>query len=171
MMTTRRPVIGVMGRGEGASAEDKALAETLGELVARERWILLTGGRDAGVMRAAVSGAKRVPESWTIGILPAASGEVCPGIDVAIFTGMGDARNVINVLSSDVVVICGSPGAGTASEAALAIKAGRPVLLLAAPNEAKRFFVSLSPSVLTAETALDAVQLIREELGRRPQRT
>ena len=41
---------------------------------------------------------------------------------------MGNARNVINVLSSRVVVACPG-GAGTASEVALAVKCNRPVIL------------------------------------------
>jgi len=42
---------------------------------------------------------------------------------------MADARNLINVLSSDVVVAC--PGsAGTVSEIALALKNSKPVILL-----------------------------------------
>jgi len=31
-------------------------------------------------------------------------------LDLALFTGMGKARNVINVLSADVVVVCGGGG-------------------------------------------------------------
>jgi predicted Rossmann-fold nucleotide-binding protein len=42
---------------------------------------------------------------------------------------MGSARNMINVLSSHVVVACPG-GAGTLSEIALALKHGRPVILL-----------------------------------------
>jgi uncharacterized protein (TIGR00725 family) len=45
---------------------------------------------------------------------------------------MGKARNVINVLSADVVVVCGG-GPGTASEAAHALNTGRPLILLAVP--------------------------------------
>ena len=42
---------------------------------------------------------------------------------------MGDARNCINVLSSNVVVACPG-GAGTISEIALALKSSRPVILM-----------------------------------------
>ena len=42
---------------------------------------------------------------------------------------MGDARNAVNVLSSDVVVAMRG-GAGTLSEVALALKAGRTVIAL-----------------------------------------
>jgi uncharacterized protein (TIGR00725 family) len=49
-------------------------------------------------------------------------------IRVPILTGMGSARNTINVLSSRVVVACHG-GAGTISEIALALKHGKPVIL------------------------------------------
>jgi hypothetical protein len=156
-----------MGRGEGASDRDEHLAEELGEYIAREGWVLLTGGRAAGVMAAASRGAKRVANSLTLGVLPSASGSVSPDVDVAIFTGMGDARNAVNVLSSDVVVICGSPGPGTASEAALAIKAGRRVILLRSSDEAERFFESLSPLVTCVATVTDAIRAIHEHLAAR----
>ena len=42
---------------------------------------------------------------------------------------MGAARNVVNVLASDVVVACRGTG-GTLSEIALALRFGRPVVLL-----------------------------------------
>ena len=128
-----------MGAGESASKADCLLGERLGERIAQQGWVLL-----AGVMAAATRGAKRVAGSLTIGILPAASGPVAPGVDVAIFTGMGNARNAINVLSSRVVVACGAGGAGTASEVALALKSGRPVVLVSAPGRAERFFRKLS---------------------------
>ena len=50
-------------------------------------------------------------------------------IQIPICTGMGSARNCINVLSSDVVVACPG-GAGTLSEIALALKHGRTVITM-----------------------------------------
>jgi hypothetical protein len=130
----------------GPGAEDAVLTEmafVLGQLIARAGWILLTGGRRVGVMDAASRGAKTVPGSITVGVLPDdyRSADVSDSVDIAIFTGMGDARNVVNVLSSDVVVACGAGTPGTASEIALALKAGRPVILLAPSEEAAAFFV------------------------------
>ena len=120
-MSHRRPVIGVMGAGEPQPATLEA-ARRLGRLVAEAGWALLTGGRPAGVMEAASAGAKAVPGSLTIGILPTGpEGPVSSHVDVAIFTGLGDARNAVNVLSSDVVVACGVEGPGTASEVGLAL--------------------------------------------------
>jgi uncharacterized protein (TIGR00725 family) len=153
-----------MGAGESASKADCLLGERLGERIAQQGWVLLTGGRDAGVMAAATRGAKRVAGSLTIGILPAASGPVAPGVDVAIFTGMGNARNAINVLSSRVVVACGAGGAGTASEVALALKSGRPVVLVSAPGRAERFFRKLGGVLRVARSEDDAVTRIHEVL-------
>jgi uncharacterized protein (TIGR00725 family) len=122
-MTARRPVIGVMGANNPSHSALEA-AGRLGRLVAEAGWVLLTGGRPAGVMEAANAGAKAVTGSLTIGILPSdPDGPVSRYVDVAVFTGLGDARNAVNVLSSDVVVACGVEGPGTASEVALAIKA------------------------------------------------
>jgi uncharacterized protein (TIGR00725 family) len=81
-------------------------------------------------MEASAQGAKE-QGGLTIGILPDdRPGGASDYIDVPILTGMGDARNYVNVLSSDVVVAC--PGkAGTLSEIALALKNRRRVVLLA----------------------------------------
>jgi uncharacterized protein (TIGR00725 family) len=149
-----------MGAGEGASARDVHLAEALGELIASEGWVLLTGGRDAGVMKAASRGAKRVAGSMVIGVLPSDDGDVASGVDVAIFTGLGNARNAVNVLTSNVVVAVGVGGPGTASEAALALKASRPLILLAPSPEARAFFSSLG-AVFVAESPAEAIDLIK----------
>ncbi len=124
----RKPIIGVMGGAE-VSAGVARDAYELGALIARNGWVLLNGGRACGVMDASARGAKEAG-GLTVGVLPDDTTEqASPSIDIAIVTGMGAARNVINVLSSDVVIAC--PGsAGTLSEVALALKAGRTVILL-----------------------------------------
>jgi uncharacterized protein (TIGR00725 family) len=162
----RRPVIGIVGAGE-PSAASLAAARELGRLVAERGWVVLTGGRAVGVMAAACAGAKEIPNSLTLGILPTATGGVGPDVDVAVFTGMGEARNVVNVLTSDLVVACGVEGPGTASEVALALKAEKPVLLLGASGEAGRFFRELGSTqhVLEASDPQEAVRLIEEKLA------
>jgi uncharacterized protein (TIGR00725 family) len=162
----RRPIIGVMGAGEPAPAS-LAAARELGELLAERGWIVLTGGRPAGVMAAACAGAKQVPGSLTLGILPGVSGGAGPDVDVAVFTGMNDARNAINVLTSDVVVACGVEGPGTASEVALALKADKPVILLGASEQASAFFGGLRTAgrVYEASTPGQVVRIIEEEMG------
>jgi uncharacterized protein (TIGR00725 family) len=161
----RHRVVGVMGAGE-ASRESLAAARELGRMIAERGWILLTGGRPLGVMAAACAGAKEVPGSLTLGILPSASGGVDPGVDVAVFTGLGDARNAINVLTSDIVVACGVEGPGTASEVALALKADKPVILLGAAPAAGAFFRTVAGAgrLHEARTPAEAVQQIMQLL-------
>ncbi len=163
----RRPVIGVMG-ASAASPTTLELARTLGRLVAEAGWVVLTGGRPAGVMDAACAGARMVAGSLTIGILPSGpEGPVSPRVDLAIFTGIGEARNAINVLSSDVVVACGVEGPGTASEVALALRLGRPTILLAPGSSATAFFREIAgeTTLHQASTAEAAIDLIEHRLG------
>lgn len=121
-------IIGVMGPGNATKAELNSAYE-IGRLVAGEGWVLLTGGRNAGVMDSASRGAKE-NGGTTVGILPDTNtGGVSDYIDIPLVTGMGSARNNINILSSDVVIACGC-GAGTTSELMLALKAFKPVIVL-----------------------------------------
>jgi hypothetical protein len=124
-----RPIIvGVMGGGV-ASTEELETAHTLGTLIASQGWILLNGGRESGIMKASAKGASE-QGGLTIGILPGSKPqEASEYIRIPIVTGLGNARNCINVLSSDVVVACPG-GMGTLSEIALALKCSKPVVLL-----------------------------------------
>jgi len=109
----RRTVAGVMGPGEGATPSDCAIAERLGELTAAQGWVTLTGGRAVGVMDAALRGAKRAG-GLTLGILPQDSPVgASDAADIQILTGIGEARNLVNVLTSHVIFVCGM-SAGTA---------------------------------------------------------
>jgi uncharacterized protein (TIGR00725 family) len=141
------------------------VAFRLGQLLAEADWVVLTGGRDAGVMREVNRGAKTVPGSLTVGILPSATASVAAGVDVAIVTEMHNARNNINVLSSHVVIAFGDGGPGTASEVALALKAGKPVILLGADELSQRFFGRLGAgkviTVATPEEAAEAARAFR----------
>jgi uncharacterized protein (TIGR00725 family) len=166
-MSTRRPVVGVMGGGVSAPATLEA-ARRFGRLAALAGWVVLTGGRPAGVMEAASTGAKSVPGSLTVGILPnGPEGPVSAAVDIAVFTGVGEARNAINVLSSDVVVACGVEGPGTASEVALALRLARPTILLAPSPEAAAFFrtIAAAGSLHEVRTPEEAVELIERRLG------
>jgi uncharacterized protein (TIGR00725 family) len=124
-----RPIIGVMGAGR-CDPPTYAAARELGRGLARTGYVLLCGG-GSGVMEAAARGAHEAG-GLTIGILPGQSAADSPPnayIDLPIFTGLSYARNVINVLSSRVVVAV-SGGSGTLSEIALALKYEKPVVLL-----------------------------------------
>ena len=158
-------------RGGDTAPSTLEAASRFGRLVAEAGWVVLTGGRPAGVMEAASAGAKSVPGSLTVGILPSGpEGPASAMVDIAVFTGVGEARNAINVLSSDVVVACGVEGAGTASEVALALKLGRPTILLAAAGAAAAFFRTIAGGapLYEAETPEAAVEMIQHRLGVAP---
>ena len=97
------PVIGVMG----PAACDDQIAEwraRSGAAIAERGAVLLTGGR-TGVMEAASQGA-RDAGGLTVGVLPGASAAESPPnpyVDLALYTGLGEARNWVNVCSSDAL--------------------------------------------------------------------
>jgi uncharacterized protein (TIGR00725 family) len=162
----RRTIVGVMGPGGGASRKDLKNARRLGVLVAQQGWVVLCGGRSAGVMDAVCRGAKEAG-GLTVGVLPGDDpGDASEAVDIAIVTGMGNARNAINVVSSDLVVACGM-GAGTASEIALALKAGKDVILLGDHPEAIAFFRAIGKGRVTvARDPDEAIASARRLLGR-----
>lgn len=158
----RRFVIGVMGAGDAARQSDVGCAFELGKLIAQQGWVLLSGGRNNGVMDAVNKGAREA-NGLTIGVLPTGDrASLSEAVDVAIVTGMGSARNNINVLSSDVVIACGVGGAGTASEIALALKAKKPVILLNGSDESRDFFKTIGgAAVHEADGARQAIEIAK----------
>jgi uncharacterized protein (TIGR00725 family) len=159
-----KQIIGVMGPGKGATPLDLEYAYQLGQLIATQGWVLLTGGRASGVMEAANQGAKSA-NGLTVGILPTADKiGTSEAVDIIISTNLGNARNAINVLSSDLVIACGM-GAGTASEVALAIKENKTVILLNQTSESQAFFQQLaSPTIFIVKTPLEAMQVVQESI-------
>jgi uncharacterized protein (TIGR00725 family) len=159
----RKRVIGVMG---GAAAGDEAclLAYRLGQLVAAGGDVLLCGGRPEGVMEQAARGA-REQGGLTVGILPGSDpDQASVYIDLAVATGMGNARNAVNVLSSDAVVACAG-GTGTISEVALALKSGKMVVALGFdPGSCFRPWVGRGLHL--AGSAEEAYRLVQQHLGR-----
>lgn len=78
-------------------------------------------------MEAACRGAKAAGGT-TVGILPGSDRSAAnPFVDVAIPTGMGEARNALVVRAADGLVAVGG-GYGTLSEIALALEAGKRVV-------------------------------------------
>jgi uncharacterized protein (TIGR00725 family) len=120
----RRVVIGVMGGADPDLADPiMKQAETAGRLIAEAGAVLLCGGR-TGIMEAASRGAKSIPSGEVLAVLPGSDPDGAnPYVDLALATGMGNGRNIINVLSSDAVIAFHG-GPGTLSEIALAVKCG-----------------------------------------------
>ncbi|MRS12543.1 MAG: TIGR00725 family protein [Actinobacteria bacterium] len=159
-----RTIIGVMGSGRPLDGADHKRALELGRLVAEHGWVLLTGGTASGVMDAVSQGAREAG-GLVVGVLKSDDGAECSQyVDVAIRTGMGDARNAINVLSSDLVIALPG-GSGTLSEVALALKAGRTVIVLGwDPGAAMR--ASEPGKLLDAASPEEAVTLAAGYLNR-----
>jgi len=82
-------------------------------------------------------------------------------VDIPILTGMGSARNNINVLSSDFVIACGL-GLGTISEIVLASKARKSVILLDDDDEIyhclKKYEKGEINKVSTPQEAIDLIK-------------
>lgn len=154
-MTGPRLVIGVMGPA-ACDGDTAALARDVGRAIARRGAVLLTGGR-TGVMEEASRGAREAG-GLTLGILPGtrrADSPPNPHVDVALFTGLGEARNWVNVCASDAIIAIGG-GFGTLSEIALALKAKKPLVLLGS----WRFEMEgVSTAVARAEGAEQAVEM------------
>lgn len=152
---TRRTVVAVIGPGEDASARDCETARRVGALLAENGWVTLTGGWNVGVMDAACRGAREAG-GLAVGLLPGRdSKDSSPGAELVIPTGLGEARNNLVVLASDALVCCGM-SAGTASEAALALRAGKPLVLVAPADETAIFLRSLRRGDPIAVTDADA---------------
>ena len=117
--------IAVCGAGAGDASSYKQ-AYQVGRLLAQAGAVLLCGGL-GGVMEAACQGAQEAG-GFTVGILPGPNADAAnPYVDLPIVTGMGQARNVVLVLSADAVIAIAGE-AGTLSEIAVALKVGRPVV-------------------------------------------
>lgn len=155
-------IVGVMGPGENATPDDNEIAFELGRAIAKEGWVVLTGGRSFGVMDAVMKGAKD-RGGLTIGILPDSNEQnASENADIRIVTGMGSGRNYISVLSSRVVVVLGM-AAGTASEVALAIKSNKKVILLNQDEITIRFFKNIGTyRVLVAKNVEEVIKQIKE---------
>lgn len=124
-MSADRPYVAVVGGGE-AGAAAVAVAEDVGRELARRGAVVLCGGL-GGVMEAVCRGAK-AEGGTTVGILPTDNRRHANEyVDVAIATGMGEARNALVVRAADVVLAIDGEF-GTLSEIALALRTGTPVV-------------------------------------------
>ncbi|MGC9324533.1 MAG: LOG family protein [Desulfomonilia bacterium] len=168
-MAERRPIprnpliIGVIG-GHDAPGDVLAHAEELGCAIAEKAYILLTGG-GPGVMRAASRGAQRAG-GLVIGILPNSRNQPLAGypnefVDIPVYTGMQDARNVITAQTPKALIALPG-GYGTISEIAFGLKSRTPVIALAFPGLA---CFSHDPLFMQAETVAQAMDLLEKVLA------
>jgi uncharacterized protein (TIGR00725 family) len=112
----------------GSGAEHEGRAERVGRLLAERGCTVVTGGLGE-VMAAAARGAK-ASGGTTIGIVPGdCRGQANAWIDHEVVTGIGHARNLAVVASSDAVIAVGGKR-GTLAEIGFASLLGRRIVIL-----------------------------------------
>ncbi|MCO6452212.1 MAG: TIGR00725 family protein [Caldilineales bacterium] len=141
-------LVAVVGGAE-CSEQEAVWAEEVGRLLAELGYGVVCGGR-GGVMAAACRGAANAG-GLTVGILPGDNpDEANEWVQVAIATGLGEARNAI-VARAGVGVIAVGGEYGTLSEIALALKWGKRVAGLGSWP---------LPDVFAAESPAEAVRYV-----------
>jgi uncharacterized protein (TIGR00725 family) len=117
--------VAVIGGGE-ADPEVTAMALEVGRELARRGAVVICGGL-GGVMAAAARGVQEAG-GVSIGILPGPDRHFAnPYLTYTIPTNLGHARNMIIAHAADAVIAVGG-SYGTISEAAIALKLGKPVI-------------------------------------------
>jgi uncharacterized protein (TIGR00725 family) len=141
--------VAVIGGGE-ADPEVAALASEVGRELAHRGAVVICGGL-GGVMEAAARGVQEAG-GVSIGILPDPDRRRAnPYLTYTIPTNLGHARNMVIVHAADAVIaVDGSYG--TISEAAIALKLGKPVVALRVNWEL--------PGLHRAPSAKEAVSLV-----------
>ncbi len=154
--------IAIIGSAEKVSPEVEQMAEEIGRGIARSGAVLISGGRK-GVMEASCRGAKK-ENGLVVGILPKTNDQANQFVDICIVTDMGDARNVLNVNSADAVIsVCG--GAGTLSEIALALKAGKRVVAMRLSGGVSSMMAGKTIDgkiIISAESVKEALRIVLE---------
>jgi len=149
MNANRKRMVAVIGAGE-CDASTYHRAREVGRLLAERGCVVVTGGL-GGVMEAASEGA-RSAGGTVVGVLPTSKpGAANAHVDIAIATGMGDARNAILANTAECfVAVDGSYG--TLSEIAFALKRGKRVVSLGS--------LEIDPQVVAADSPEEAVRLV-----------
>jgi hypothetical protein len=113
--------------GSGDNNSHSSTAYEIGRYIAKNGWVLISGGK-GGIMEAAAKGVYD-GNGIAIGIIPDSdSGGANKYCSIVIPTGVGNARNMINILSGDAVIaLCG--GWGTLSEIAYSQIFEKPLIL------------------------------------------
>lgn len=146
--------VAVIG-GSQATPEVAALAREVGGEVARKGAVLLCGGL-GGVMAAAAQGASEAG-GVSLGILPEADRRRANRyLTYSIATNLGHARNILIAHSADAVIAVDGDY-GTISEAAIALKLGKPVVALKTDWDLR--------GLQRAASAQEAVDLVMTALG------
>ncbi len=127
-MTKKRQILVVGNNTNGCTPKHEKIAYEVGAEIAKSGSVLITGGL-GGVMAAASHGAHD-KNGLSVGIIPqndaTMANEYC---DIVIPTGMGLARDFLNALTADGIIIVGG-GSGTLSEVCAAYMHKKPMVAI-----------------------------------------
>ncbi len=127
-MVKKRQILVIGNNTNGCTPKHEKIAYEVGVEIAKSNSVLITGGL-GGVMAAAAHGAHDA-NGLTVGIIPqndaTLANEFC---DIVIPTGMGLARDFLNALTADGVIIVGG-ASGTLSEACASYMYKKPMVVI-----------------------------------------
>ncbi len=127
-MTKKRQILVIGNNTNGCTPKHEKIAYEVGVEIAKSDSVLITGGL-GGVMAAASHGAHDA-NGLTVGIIPqndaTMANEFC---DIVIPTGIGLARDFLNALTADGIIIVGG-GSGTLSEVCAAYMYKKPMVAI-----------------------------------------
>jgi hypothetical protein len=169
MLAKKRQILIVGNNENGSTPELEKVAYETGLEVAKSDSVLITGGL-GGVMRAACHGAKDAG-GITVGIIPqndpSFANEYC---DIVIPTGIGLARDFLNALSADGVIIIGG-GSGTLSETCAAYMHKKPIAAIKNTGGIAEMFTDKyldhrqNVKIVGVNSPKDAVKYILEKIN------
>jgi len=165
-MTKKRQILVIGNNTNGCTPKHEKLAYEVGVEIAKSDSVLITGGL-GGVMAAASHGAHDT-NGLTVGIIPqndaTMANEFC---DIVIPTGIGLARDFLNALTADGVIIVGG-GSGTLSEVCAAYMYKKPMVAIRNIKSSVEPYIDgfidhrENIKIVGADTPQDAVKKILE---------
>ena len=168
-MAKRKQILVIGNNENGITPALEKIAYETGVEVAKSGSVLVTGGL-GGVMKAACKGAKDA-NGLTIGIIPqndpSFANEYC---DIVIPSGLGLARDFLNALSSDGVIIIGG-GSGTLSETCAAYMHKKPIVAIRNTGGIAEMFADKyldnrqNVLIVGVDSSRDAVNYILEKIN------
>ncbi|MFQ5497050.1 MAG: TIGR00725 family protein [Nitrosopumilus sp.] len=165
-MSKKRQILVIGHNTKGCTSKHEAVAYDVGTEIAKSDSVLITGGL-GGVMTAAAHGAKDA-HGLTVGIIPqndaSEANEFC---DIVVPTGMGLARDFLNALTADGIIIVGG-GSGTLSETTAGYMYKKPIVAIRNLDSSVDPFIDgfidhrENVKIIGVDTAQEAVKKILE---------
>nr|QBK88034.1 MAG: hypothetical protein LCMAC202_03960 [Marseillevirus LCMAC202] len=158
--------IGFSGPGN-SSKEQRKYSYQLGNEIANNDWILVSGGQNKGTMNAVNRGAYKAG-GLTLGILPGRDrSRVSRWVRFSTVEGDGQKRNATIINTISVLVAIGANTPGTNMKINSALKTGKPVIIFQPENSGfVQGYMAQSPKLVTiTETVAETIAAIKFKLN------